>query len=500
MSAEEDYQKEEFIKLALNELQRDAGPLPEIDADEEQHGYKGAAMFEKQMQQQLQKKTVGYSSGTVFDAEKNSSFVNFVESDESGNRFFSSMETNNGYGYYKMADAYDTVQGLKDDVKQRSIRSVFSGKGNEKCSILGQIQTEQQKKPQSSKHQFKQQKSQFLKNKSSQFIKNTTKQVASAPGKIIKSYVKQAKIAQMLTSGDVDALVRTGVSFGVSGISRTLRMFGRGISRVCKFMLKTIFKILAPIMPYVIVIVASMFLLFLFIMGYEVDNTTNNTALYSYALNETQQTSGTESGTSGDGSSAPSGVVNTHMSSYIYFNQGDYSDPMGCTFRGVTTIRSSGCGLTALASVLATWTGDTSITPRTVLNYGLHGRDGNTCSIVLVSSSLYGGMCEKYGLTYETIVPKDAAKLRLALIEGKSVIVLLSNRAKWSDGNYVTSRTHYIVLMGFAKNGKIACMNPAGGNKKYIDFDTVVNDTGTDTFHVIYSEEKLQQWKQEDNK
>ncbi len=74
MSAEEDYQKEEFIKLALNELQRDAGPLPEIDADEEQHGYKGAAMFEKQMQQQLQKKTAGYSSGTVFDAAKNSSF------------------------------------------------------------------------------------------------------------------------------------------------------------------------------------------------------------------------------------------------------------------------------------------------------------------------------------------------------------------------------------------------------------------------------------------
>ncbi len=117
----------------------------------------------------------------------------------------------------------------------------------------------------------------------------------------MKSYVKQAKIAQMLTSGDVHALVRAGVSFGVSGISRTLRMFGRGISRVCKFMLKTILKILAPIMPYVIIIVASMFLLFLLIMGYEVDNTTNNTALYSYALNETQQTSGTESDTSGDG-------------------------------------------------------------------------------------------------------------------------------------------------------------------------------------------------------
>lgn len=107
MSAEEGYQKEKFIKLSLNEQQRDAGPLPEIDAD-------------------------------------------------------------------------DMVQGLKDDVKQRSIRSVFSEKGNEKCSILGQIQTEQQKKTQSSKHQFKQQKGQFLKNKSSQFIKNTTKQVASA--------------------------------------------------------------------------------------------------------------------------------------------------------------------------------------------------------------------------------------------------------------------------------------------------------------------------------
>jgi hypothetical protein len=31
-------------------------------------------------------------------------------------------------------------------------------------------------------------------------------------------------------------------------------------------------------------------------------------------------------------------------------------------------------------------------------------------------------------------------------------------------------------------------MNPAGGTLCYITEDTVVNDTGTDTFHVIYKE------------
>ena len=101
---------------------------------------------------------------------------------------------------------------------------------------------------------------------------------------------------------------------------------------------------------------------------------------------------------------------------------------------------------------------------------------------------MISGLCNQYGLTYTTIVPKSREQLRDALNAGKSVIVLLSNRARWCNGNYVTSNTHYIVLMGYSENGTILCMNPAGGTLCYITEDTVVNDTGTDTFHVIYKE------------
>lgn len=543
MSAEEDYQKSEFIKLALRRKQEDeqedqeqasilhqqmssessamrggAGGYSKImglgaESVSEEQKYHG--MFKEQMQQyvkeqakhNLQKEQEQKMQNQIYN-DSASSYAVHKESDTRTNvsdsyGFSSSTVQGNGYEIYKREDTMYQMQkssSIKDTVKRRTVKSVFQDNSNH--TIWETIQSEQQDERKAERQFQNRQSEVFKSNKSSHFIKNTAKQTAAVPGKLMKNYVKQAKIAELITSGDIRALVDTSASAAASGIGRTIRKIGRGIKHLCSVMAAIVLKILAPILPYIIVVVVSMIVLYVLIMGYEVDDSNNTAILYSYALANTGQVESTENGSnaSGNGNSAPSGIVNTHMSSYIYFNQGDYSDPMGCTSNGVTTIRRSGCGLTALASALATWTGDTSITPRTVLNYGLNGRDGNTCSIVLVSSSLYGGMCEKYGLTYETIVPKDAGKLRAALIDGKSVIVLLSNRAKWSDGNYVTSRTHYIVLMGFAQNGKIACMNPAGGNMKYIDFNTVVNDPGTDTFHVIYSEEKLQQWKQEDSK
>lgn len=172
---------------------------------------------------------------------------------------------------------------------------------------------------------------------------------------------------------------------------------------------------------------------------------------------------------------------------YVFYNQGDYQTDMG----GGQTVAQSGCGLTCLASVLATWTGNKEITPNTVVHYAkVHNTTTGSNGIILVSSGLYGGMCKEYGLTYQA-VSKTQENLRLALSSGHSVIVMLSSSSKWTDGTYVTSRTHYIVLMKYEKSGRIACMNPAGGRLCYIEESTVLSDTGTDTLHVIYGDTPL---------
>lgn len=254
-------------------------------------------------------------------------------------------------------------------------------------------------------------------------------------------------------------------------VTKTIRSIGRYLWKIIKEFLKKEFLVLLLFFPFVVQVAVVLLVVF---VAQESGDT--------YRLEET---TAIESNTTTVSNRSEAEIIN----GYVFFNQGDYSNAMGVGSDGrVRTIAGSGCGLTAIASVLCKWTDRTDITPETVLNYALNGASGSRCSIVLVSSSMISGLCNQYGLTYTTIVPKSREQLRDALNAGKSVIVLLSNRARWCNGNYVTSNTHYIVLMGYSENGTILCMNPAGGTLCYITEDTVVNDTGTDTFHVIYKE------------
>ena len=300
----------------------------------------------------------------------------------------------------------------------------------------------------------------------------TTSRILTAPSAATQKVSRMEQIKNRVISMEVDRLAYDAAVHTTNKVvRRSLRSVVRAVWKVIREFLK---KELMVILLFFPVAVYSLIVLFLVLVAENSGET--------YRLTET---TAVESSTSGVSSRSEAEIVN----GYVFYNQGDYQNAMGVGSDGrVRTIAGSGCGLTAIASALCKHTGRTDITPETVLTYALNGASGSRCSIVLVSSSLITGLCSQYGLTYNTIIPKSRDELRAALNAGKSVIVLLSNRARWCNGNYVTSNTHYIVLMGYTEDGTIMCMNPAGGTLCYITEDTVVNDTGTDTFHVIYKE------------
>lgn len=157
----------------------------------------------------------------------------------------------------------------------------------------------------------------------------------------------------------------------------------------------------------------------------------------------------------------------------VLYAQGD-SRWGALSLGGGTTMGRSGCGLTCIASVIATWTGDLSVTPVTVADYAknIGGSDWRLGAQVVIRS-----MIPAYGLRMDTItnVKADFSGVRQALNEGKSVIVFVDSvgGGSWLDpdtGEKIrtfTSSTHFFVLIAYVENGMIACMDPAGGVIRY---------------------------------
>ena len=171
----------------------------------------------------------------------------------------------------------------------------------------------------------------------------------------------------------------------------------------------------------------------------------------------------------------------------VYINQGDYED---VSMGGGQTISESGCGLTCLASVLATYTGNTSITPVTVINYARsHNTATSDSGAYLVCYSLYNGLAEEYGVNCDIYYSVTHDYIYEALTTGKSVVVKLTSESKWTDGTAVTTGTHFIVLLAYTDtaNRIIACMNPSGGKTSYIAESTILNDSGCTYMYVFYN-------------
>lgn len=228
MSAEEDYQKSEFIKLALRRKQEDeledqeqasilhqqmssessamrggAGGYSKImgigaESVSEEQEYHG--MFKEQMQQYVKERAKqnlqreqeqGMQTQKYNDSA--SSHVFHKESDTRTNasdsyEFSSSSVQGSGYGVYQREDTTYQMQessSIKDAVKQRTVKSVFQDNSNH--TIWETIQSEQQDERKAERQFQNRQSEVFKSNKSSHFIKNTAKQTAAVPGKLMKN-------------------------------------------------------------------------------------------------------------------------------------------------------------------------------------------------------------------------------------------------------------------------------------------------------------------------
>lgn len=285
---------------------------------------------------------------------------------------------------------------------------------------------------------------------------DVTEAVTTAPEMLSKNYSKAKRAKQEIEHMDVEAAAKEAAKGTVSVTSGILKK----VHKLIKQWLPFIGAISGVIAAFFVVVIVFIIVVAVLASGAASDTVSD------------------ETGDSGR---------HTDTSMYVFYNQGDYTTSMG----GGQTIAQSGCGLTCLASVIATWTGNTNVTPVTVVNYAkTHHTVRGASGVILVSSELYGGMAGEFSLTYETAsVTKD--NITNALSDGKSIIAMLTSASKWTDGTYVTSRTHFVALIGFNDDGTIACMNPAGGKRCDISMNTILADSGCTVLHIFYDKDKL---------
>lgn len=283
-----------------------------------------------------------------------------------------------------------------------------------------------------------------------------------SPENYIKKYAKVKQFKRMITELKVDEAAVEGINGITNAVKKTMHIMFKPV----KILLKQI------------LFFAVMFI-FIFILSCTV--LVSACSIFSVVISDYDNY---DNGQSQYVTSEKSDIAPGHLTDgYVYYNQGDYNEPMGVENGVVHTLSRSGCGLTALASVLATLTGDMTITPVTVLDYGLNGQSGYTAPIVLVSPALFGGLCTKYDLNY-AYVDATYKNLDKALKKGHSLICMLDSTCYFTDGTIVTYNTHFVVLMAYDSSGNIACMNPNGGRLCHISPDTVVRAAGH--FHEIW--------------
>ena len=115
------------------------------------------------------------------------------------------------------------------------------------------------------------------------------------------------------------------------------------------------------------------------------------------------------------------------------------------------TMKSSGCGPTAMADIVAEWW-DKSITPYDLaimsMNWGTRTYDSGT------SSAFFRKINEKYGGTYKTSYSTDYAKNWL--LDGGYVVVCFG-KSKWTSGG------HYCTLWAY-EDGKFRVNDPASAS------------------------------------
>jgi len=164
--------------------------------------------------------------------------------------------------------------------------------------------------------------------------------------------------------------------------------------------------------------------------------------------------------TEGYGQSYEGIVFSDGSTEVVYYNQLDsrWADIMYGTSG---TIGEGGCGPTAMAIVISTFTGEAH-DPVELANWSVaHGHrcEGNGSYHSLIPES-----ARAYGLAVEGAGKNDGQKIVDALSSGKLVVAIMSK-------GHFTSSGHFIVLRGVTAEGKILVADPASYKRSEQEWD-----------------------------
>lgn len=138
----------------------------------------------------------------------------------------------------------------------------------------------------------------------------------------------------------------------------------------------------------------------------------------------------------------------------VYYNQGE--EPWASLPYGSSTIKSAGCGPTALAIVISTLTGE-NVTPQMTAAYAI--KNGEYVSDKGTSHSFPSHAALEWGLKPERVRRERMDYVIAELKKGKlAVVICAENTISGSSG-------HYIVLTGVTSDGYLTIADPGSRSR-----------------------------------
>lgn len=144
----------------------------------------------------------------------------------------------------------------------------------------------------------------------------------------------------------------------------------------------------------------------------------------------------------------------------VYYNQLD-SRWANLMYGKSSTIGAAGCGPTALAMVVSTFTGK-AVDPVQVCEWSV--KNGHRCEGNGSYHSLIPEGAKHYGLKVEKLGRSNAQELAEHLSSGKLIIAIM-------NPGHFTNTGHFIVLRGITANNKILVADPASYQRSGQEWD-----------------------------
>lgn len=168
----------------------------------------------------------------------------------------------------------------------------------------------------------------------------------------------------------------------------------------------------------------------------------------------------------------------------IFYDQGDYSKVNFCG-QSNKHISSSGCGVTSMAIITSSFTGNKTYDPVYMMNLAYSMGDCGS-GIRGTNASFFKKAAQKLGFGYKYIGKKNASQVVDVLKTGKSMVIAHMDKGHFTDNG------HYIVLTAVNENGKVYVHDPNNrGNSKnkktgngWYDLDMIAGELKSG-FYVI---------------